>query len=563
MINLKFLALVIVIASLLISLEVNAQTSIENQTACTGTYPDVYLVTSTSIIVRNPGSENIYNITCFTSDGTPLPGQKIELLVPGNISAITWTKGGNTSVVCSGLCRNIGVTGECRSDQSCWSHDQPTIKPNFEIWSCNYDFSTMKITLTLHNNGNIDLSDLIFYLIFTNNTITPINFNGTLIKGEYKSYVFSNVPSEFSKIIITSIKYGLSEESACTRNTLTTVMPSATENMTACVGTYPNIIYVSSNTILITNPGSKPLIDITCYTSDGTTLKHFENLYPGEISSMNWTMGANTSVVCRGKCLLIGVSGECKSGQSCWQSVPTPLPTLPIELLEAYCSNNGVINFIIKNKGSIDIDSNSITITSINEECLYDPVSQTIKAGKTAIFTASGCNGPRTHTYKISGPSNSIIVASLCSKPINLICSKDSDCVEKIFCPMIIGNDTPRCINDVCECGPKPETIILDKTTLVQILIQIETLRAQLESLKIASQSLLNYYVSINDTKNIQKWSNVINLFDQGITNLENIKNYIRTIKEVPTQNDITQIKNQIGNSLTIIDKILDVILSV
>jgi flagellin-like protein len=96
-------------------------TATEDQIKCTGTYPDVYLVTNGSIIVRNPGSENISNIICFTSDGTPLPNQTISVLVPGNVSAITWTRSGNTSVTCSGLCRSIGVTGECRSDQSCWA----------------------------------------------------------------------------------------------------------------------------------------------------------------------------------------------------------------------------------------------------------------------------------------------------------------------------------------------------------------------------------------------------------------------------------------------------------
>jgi len=96
-------------------------TATEDQIKCTGTYPDVYLVTNNSIIVRNPGSENIYNITCFTSDGTTLPSPTISTLVPGNVTPIIWTRGGNKSVVCSGLCRSIGVTGECRSDQSCWA----------------------------------------------------------------------------------------------------------------------------------------------------------------------------------------------------------------------------------------------------------------------------------------------------------------------------------------------------------------------------------------------------------------------------------------------------------
>jgi flagellin-like protein len=96
-------------------------TATEDQVKCTGTYPNIYLVTDNAIIITNPGSENITNITCFAGDGTVLSSPSTLLLTPGNVSRIIWAKAYNTSVVCSGVCRSIGVTGECRSDQNCWS----------------------------------------------------------------------------------------------------------------------------------------------------------------------------------------------------------------------------------------------------------------------------------------------------------------------------------------------------------------------------------------------------------------------------------------------------------
>jgi hypothetical protein len=44
-------------------------------------------------------------------------------------------------------------------------------------------------------------------------------------------------------------------------------------------------------------------------------------LAPGAINSTAWTRGlTNTRVDCAGKCLGVGVTGSCKSGESCWVS---------------------------------------------------------------------------------------------------------------------------------------------------------------------------------------------------------------------------------------------------
>ncbi|MEM5829793.1 MAG: archaellin/type IV pilin N-terminal domain-containing protein [Candidatus Aenigmatarchaeota archaeon] len=93
----------------------------EDQIKCSGTYPYVYYVTDKAVFIMNPGSENISGIVCMAGNGTSLGGVDIDPLVPGNITSKTWTRGNNNAVVCSGRCRSIGVSGECRTGQTCWA----------------------------------------------------------------------------------------------------------------------------------------------------------------------------------------------------------------------------------------------------------------------------------------------------------------------------------------------------------------------------------------------------------------------------------------------------------
>lgn len=94
----------------------------------------------------------------------------------------------------------------------------------------------------------------------------------------------------------------------------------ATEDQIKCLGTYPNIYAVTDKAIFITNPGSENITDIICMSGDGKSFGPIGDLTPGNITSVEWHMGANTSVVCSGKCRSIGVTGECRKGQTCWAS---------------------------------------------------------------------------------------------------------------------------------------------------------------------------------------------------------------------------------------------------
>jgi flagellin-like protein len=90
-----------------------------NQTKCAGVYIDVISVTNDTVIFRNPGSQQINSVVCYSSGGENITSGTINLAV-GDINSTSWVRGSNSSVICSGTCLNIGVTGECNSGQTCW-----------------------------------------------------------------------------------------------------------------------------------------------------------------------------------------------------------------------------------------------------------------------------------------------------------------------------------------------------------------------------------------------------------------------------------------------------------
>jgi len=93
----------------------------ENTTACVGSYPNMVSVTSTALIVTNPGSESLSNLNCFDSSGNNITTIATASLASGATASGAWTRSANTSYVCTARCRNTGVSGECKSGQSCWA----------------------------------------------------------------------------------------------------------------------------------------------------------------------------------------------------------------------------------------------------------------------------------------------------------------------------------------------------------------------------------------------------------------------------------------------------------
>jgi len=110
--------------------------------------------------------------------------------------------------------------------------------------------------------------------------------------------------------------------------TTTGVVETATTNQTKCVGTYINVISVDSGAILITNPGSQSISSIRCYSANASSWG-VGSLDPGQMNSTKWNSsgtggtydtGFGSSITCTGTCLVTGVTGGCKSGQSCWKA---------------------------------------------------------------------------------------------------------------------------------------------------------------------------------------------------------------------------------------------------
>ena len=109
--------------------------------------------------------------------------------------------------------------------------------------------------------------------------------------------------------------------------TTTGIVETASTNQTKCVGTYIDVISVGSDAILITNRGSQSISSIRCYSANASSWS-IGGLDAGQMNSTKWNSSGNggvyeagfgTSVTCTGNCLNIGVTGECKTGQSCWK----------------------------------------------------------------------------------------------------------------------------------------------------------------------------------------------------------------------------------------------------
>ncbi|MBI2076265.1 MAG: LamG domain-containing protein [Candidatus Aenigmarchaeota archaeon] len=192
---------------------------------------------------------------------------------------------------------------------------------------------------------------------------------------------------------------------------------------------------------------------------------------------------------------------------------------------------------------TITVTTATTTTISLNQtnQTTTTTIPQTIP---TTIASSSTTVPPSTTTTTVPATQN-------------LSCALDSECAGKITCPQIIGNDTERCITNICQCGAK----LVDKTVLLGILIQMETLKTSFVSLNNSAAGLFNYYDSINDTNNAGKWSAVMMHFGYGLANITQTENYINSVKDAPTQLDIIEIKNRIGNILLVVDAIVRVIL--
>ena len=111
--------------------------------------------------------------------------------------------------------------------------------------------------------------------------------------------------------------------------TSTASVENASVDQTKCSGTYIDIVLVDTNTTVIANRGSQTITGIVCYSGNGSSWG-LGSLSPGASNAtQGWNIngtggsyaaGFGTVMSCSGKCLTIGVTGSCKSGDSCWKA---------------------------------------------------------------------------------------------------------------------------------------------------------------------------------------------------------------------------------------------------
>ena len=111
----------------------NVESASLNQTKCAGTYIDVISVATAAITVVNRGSQTITSVKCYAANGSDISRGGLGDLGSGGSNITTWTTNVTTSatgtyvaafgtiVTCSGKCLSVGVTGQCKSGESCWT----------------------------------------------------------------------------------------------------------------------------------------------------------------------------------------------------------------------------------------------------------------------------------------------------------------------------------------------------------------------------------------------------------------------------------------------------------
>ncbi len=102
----------------------------------------------------------------------------------------------------------------------------------------------------------------------------------------------------------------------------------------------------------------------------------------------------------------------------------------------------------------------------------------------------------------------------------------------------------------------------VNQTILLQVINQTENLKVKLDKLRTSSRTVLNYYSSINDTDNVEKWINVVVLFNQALDDAEKIQDYTEDVKDSATKENVDVIKTIINSTRETLNKIVKLIKS-
>jgi len=92
-----------------------------------------------------------------------------------------------------------------------------------------------------------------------------------------------------------------------------------------------------------------------------------------------------------------------------------PPRNLAIEIVGEPSCKNGTVNIVIRNIGTIDIQTSFIkTINASISRC--GPLITTatkIPRGKTVVYVATDCESGKTHVWRMGGPNVTYIEASV------------------------------------------------------------------------------------------------------------------------------------------------------
>jgi len=102
----------------------------------------------------------------------------------------------------------------------------------------------------------------------------------------------------------------------------------------------------------------------------------------------------------------------------------------------------------------------------------------------------------------------------------------------------------------------------INKDKILESLTSLEQLKIKFDSLKIISQSIRDYYDSVNKLDKSTCWKEVTLSFEATLLKIDNIISEINTIKDNPTQDDLDKIKNEIKGVKSNVDKIINKIIT-
>lgn len=76
---------------------------------------------------------------------------------------------------------------------------------DFAIYQCSYSAGNKTLDIVLQNLRSNPMSGMTLQLFFTNNSVSqPYNLSAALAGGVYQSYRLNDIPSAFSKVIVSS-----------------------------------------------------------------------------------------------------------------------------------------------------------------------------------------------------------------------------------------------------------------------------------------------------------------------------------------------------------------------